>query len=334
MRQDIQKVVCERQRSGSRERSLKTGIRLNLKQFFNNSSSYKESFEDFRMKLIDLSDGWIDSDIIGGVDYGSYDSGPSRVSISRRRAYGWDCKRHNDNTNPLQRFLCKNVGRLWNDVFSEICAIADHRSATDYDFVIRPVQQWLVAHDILMYEEKPYQTRWGRRDFWWEFPYSGLYVHPETGILCEYKRAKYQPQPKPVTSIHWYDHTWFQLEVFKDRNLECKCVHFKVPVVEEKNNRLYYRHLDKPAVCIHGNEPTSRPIWFVYTYAYHLPDEVYRVIHWSDYEASRYSLTIGETHTVYYRDVPDLLATAITQRKKVANRKELKLINEYLCGTI
>jgi hypothetical protein len=39
-----------------------------------------------------------------------------------------------------------------------------------------------------------------------------------------------------------------------------------------------------------------------------------------------------ETHTIYYRDVPDILAKPIVFRKKVANRKELALIHEYLEG--
>jgi len=37
-----------------------------------------------------------------------------------------------------------------------------------------------------------------------------------------------------------------------------------------------------------------------------------------------------ETHIIYYRDVPDILATPIIACKKVANHKELAFIREYL----
>ena len=120
MRQDIQKVVCERQRGGSRERSLKTGMKLNPNIFINNNRKHKGTFEEFRVRMLELSDGWINPDIIGGVDYGSFDSGPTHVSSARRREYGWDCKRRNENTNAITRFLDKNVGRLWNDIWSEV----------------------------------------------------------------------------------------------------------------------------------------------------------------------------------------------------------------------
>ena len=137
-------------------------------------------------------------------------------------------------------------------------------------------------------------------------------------------------RPAPdVTSIHWYGNTWFQLEVFKDRNLECNCRNFKVPPPPEGKN---WYSWNKPAVCIHGNEPTPRPIWYVVSYTFHDPNEVYRVIHHYDSEGARYGLKAGETHTIYYRDVPAILAKPLIERKKVANRKELDLINEYLEG--
>jgi hypothetical protein len=75
-------------------------------------------------------------------------------------------------------------------------------------------------------------------------------------------------------------------------------------------------------------------------YTWHDPNEVYRVVHSYDYEAERYGMKRTEytrngeknveTHTIYYRDVPDILAKPIVFRKKVANRKELALIHEYL----
>jgi hypothetical protein len=331
MRPDIQKVVCERSRGGQRE-SKKTGVRLNSK-FFTDRHRHSD-FEDFRSSMLEVCDSHPnDGDIIGGVDYGSYDWGPSRHPIARRREYGWDCKHSSQNTKPLYRFLRKNVGRPWNDVFSEVCAHADRRSSTDYENIIRPIQRWIVAQDVFMYNGKPYQPRGHGayyKKVWKDYPYDGLYVHPDTGILCENERDKFVRPPAPVESIHWYGDVWFVLETFKDRNLECGCVHFKVPVDEKAPKGWYYRRNDKPAVCVHGNEPTPRPYWYVYKFGYHDPNDVYKVIHSYDYEAARYGLQSGQTHTIYYRDVPKILAKGYVVSKKVANRKELKFISNYI----
>jgi hypothetical protein len=259
------------------------------------------------------------------------------VSSARRRQEGRcsalggkkkiEHKGHNENTKPLFRFFRKNLGRSWDDVYSEFSALFDHRSDIGYN-MFRHLD-WMVAKDIIIRNGKPYQTKWGRRSSF-DYPYSGIYVHPDTGLLCEYEREKYERPDVPVTSIHWYGDTWFKLEVLKDRNLDCGCVHFKVPPAPENKKGYYRSYDDRPAVCVHGHEPTERPIWYVYTYSWHKPEEVYRVIHHYDYEAARWGLKDGETHAIYYRDVPGILAKPITERKKVANKKELKLIHEYL----
>ena len=338
MRNDIQKVVCERQRGGSSERSLKTALKITPKFFITHRRQYS-SFEDFRELVLEYCEDGPSADIIGGIDYCS-DFGPMFVSSARHRQEGRcsalggkkkiEHKRHNENTKPLFRFFRKNLGRPWDDVYSEFCALFDHRSDIGYN-MFRHLD-WMVAQDILMHNGKPYQSRWGRRDRWWEFPYTGLYVNPVTGILCEGESRRYERPDAPVTSIHWYGDTWFKLEVLKDRNTECGCVHFKVPPLPEEKDkpRYYYRYNDRPPVCVHGHEPTPRPIWYVYTYSWHKPDEVFRVVHHGEYEGAGYGLKEGETHTIYYRDVPTILAEPITQRKKVANKKELQLIHEYL----
>ena len=332
MRHDIQKVIFERERGGSSERSQKTHLKVNP-NFFQNNNHRHTSFEKFRADMLELCemeicDGWQDPSIINGVDY-SYESGAMFMSSARHRqeGHGRFYKRSNENTKPLYRFLRKNVGRPWNDVYSEICVHVDRRSTTGHNTIEHV--GWAVAKDIVICEDgKPYQCKWGH-----SMPHTGLYVHPETGILCEGEARRWSPPKPPITSIHWHDNTWFQLEVLTDRNTDCGCVHFKIPPLseeEKEKSRWYYRYDDRPAVCIHGHEPTQRPIWYVYTYAWHKPDEVYKVIHTYDHEGPYYNLKNGETHTIYYRDLPDILATPITQRKKVANKKELKIIHTYL----
>jgi hypothetical protein len=324
MRQDIQKVVNERQRGGSSERGRKTRLKVDPKIFLT-KHQYHKSFEDFRETVLKYSQGEPCADVIGGIDYNSYDVGPTYLSSARRRHYGWDCKRKNENTNAVTRFLYKSLGRHWNDIWSEVCANNDSRSYHGHGF--RQIFDWKVAQDIIMVDGKPYQTRWCSRHSWKDYPHTGFYVHPDTGLLCVGEERRYERRPDPVTSIHWYGNTWFQLEVFKDRNLECNCRRFKVPEPPEDKN---WYNWNKPAVCIHGNEATQRPIWYVVSYTYHDPNEVYRTIH--DREGAGYGLKVGEVHHIYYRDVPSILAKPIVERKKVVNRKELALINAYLNG--
>lgn len=42
-------------------------------------------------------------------------------SNARGRVYGYDCKQPNDHLGPLRRWLQSQVGRNWDDVWSEVC---------------------------------------------------------------------------------------------------------------------------------------------------------------------------------------------------------------------
>lgn len=288
MRDDIAKLLCERQRIGSRSKSLKTGMKLDPR--------------------IDYDD--------------DFDSGPSRHSTSRRRQHGWNSKELNENLRPLYQFLDKSVGRKWDDVYSEICANLNPTKAIDYH-----VFQHLGWHVDL--------HRHGRHDHRY---YGGLYVD-DSGILCKAPHRRYERPVAPVTSLHWYDNVWFELQVHKTY-AKCGCVHFKVPPVPEKWSR--YRSWDKPAVCVHGNQPIERPIWYVVEYFYHSPDEILRSYKLEDYRQpdgsfrpgyERYGLNeLCPVINVYYRDEPDLLKKPIEKltRRHTANRKHLKLIREAL----
>lgn len=58
------------------------------------------------------------------------DNTVSYESTARRRVYGWDCKELNEHLSPLVRWLSKQVGRNWDDVWSEICDGLSIRNAT------------------------------------------------------------------------------------------------------------------------------------------------------------------------------------------------------------
>ncbi|MDZ4834008.1 MAG: hypothetical protein SGJ27_09555 [Candidatus Melainabacteria bacterium] len=104
---------------------------------------------------------------------GDYDNFPSREPMLPRVG-GWNLKENHDWTTPIDRYLLKQVGRLWNDVFSDICAHNDLRSKTQYD--VRDYIRYAVHTNVVIVDGKPEDSDghciWRR-----------LWVHPDTGIL-------------------------------------------------------------------------------------------------------------------------------------------------------
>lgn len=92
MRSDISKVLVERQRIGSKDKSKKTGLKINPNL---------ETYDD-------------------------YDFGPNHLPSSRHE------KQLNENLRPLRQFLKKSVGRKWDDVYSEIRSCIDPRKAIGF----------------------------------------------------------------------------------------------------------------------------------------------------------------------------------------------------------
>jgi hypothetical protein len=295
MRRDVSKVVFERQRRGSSEKSQKTRLKLNP-----------------------------------GCDYfsGDFDWGVTHYSSARHRqeGHGNFSKSKNESYRSFHQFLRKSVGRLWDNVYSEICSVLDDRTYAD-NCVLRSLK-WNVKQNIIMVDGVPYERIYGH--FW---PCNGLYIDPATGILCSGKSTKKKKVEKPITSLHWYDNVYFELEVLK-RVAICGCVNFKPRAqIQEKRWRYYPPQLN---VCFHGNEPVPKPIWYLIEYGYNKPDDIYKVYtyekglkQYGEAWCKTYNLNEpGDKYIVYYRDVPEQMEKPFIVRKKVANRKELKLIQK------
>ncbi len=104
------------------------------------------------------------------------------ISNGKRRAYSKKTSskqyyRGPGHTNPMREFLRKNTGRLWNDVWSEICEVLDSRN----------YHAWELRKDITRRIDKD----WG--DF---------YVDPESGILSE--RAYIVDKDHPEECECWW----------------------------------------------------------------------------------------------------------------------------------
>lgn len=175
MRHDMSKVLVERPRRGG-----KTG-------------SHHPARAAKKVQL------FIDED--GQYDVADEFTGSNRAAT--RTLLGWDRKELNENLNPLYRYLESQVGRLWDDVYSEVCEHINSGSTVQQHILVHLFQHvetntWL-ATDGRVYtdgrayqngpvqvDEESYNSRWGQ-----------LYVHPHTRLLCKARRVKRDKHVEP-----------------------------------------------------------------------------------------------------------------------------------------
>jgi hypothetical protein len=115
----------------------------------------------------------------------------------------------------LYDVLRGHVGQPWDDVYAKIRRTFDSRSIPDGN-LLRSLE-WNVEKNCRMIDGKVYELAHGNGQ---ARPVDGLYVHPETGILCYRERDHSIPAKKPVDLVRLDDHTsyaklngiWFRLE--------------------------------------------------------------------------------------------------------------------------
>ena len=94
---------------------------------------------------------------------------------------GWGTK-HTGGRKLIRKWLKKQVGRPWNDVYSEISQLTKGKPHIKKDFT------WEVDTNIRMINKKPYVAGWraGGKD-WYALTstedYPAFYVHPDDGLL-------------------------------------------------------------------------------------------------------------------------------------------------------
>ena len=164
MRQDFNKLLCERERRRS-------------------SSCYREvrhvkGFSQAR-DLDEYSD-------IGGRE---------GMKTRYRKSPGVYQKDFNENLNPLKSFLRTSVGRNWDKVYSEICSTFDKRSVINQHILIHLFQyvetKIIVGDDGRLKYFVPYDyynVDSGWRDI--KTGYFDYYVDPRDGRLCFNKNKK------------------------------------------------------------------------------------------------------------------------------------------------
>lgn len=107
-------------------------------------------------------------------------------------------KHFSDHLGPLRRYLYSHVGEPWNDVYSDLCQRLTTQTLSGQHILSHVwffVERYVEMVDGLPYHKA--SSRWGR---WVDRPLgywrTELYVHPDTGLLCEAKPLP--PAPKPT----------------------------------------------------------------------------------------------------------------------------------------
>jgi hypothetical protein len=152
MRSDMQKVMCEAPRWGACAKNHKFGTRLKFIP--------DHDYEDQPMK--------------------------SR-GFESRNGYG---KISRTNEQPLSRFVRSNLGRPWDEVYSELCAKIDKRGATGYR-VMHYLRAMVTTGCYFGADGAIYGT-------WHTQRVQGFYVHPCTGLLCEAPRESQRERKRRV----------------------------------------------------------------------------------------------------------------------------------------
>lgn len=119
-----------------------------------------------------------------------YEDEITRVSMSRHgMQYGWNGKSLTDVLSPLYGYLEKNVGRHWDDVYSELSKGLDRRSVSGLH-VFSHLWDYVDRHTVMCEDGKVRAWAGGRWGGGRLTEPDDFYVHPYTGIL---KKAPDRP---------------------------------------------------------------------------------------------------------------------------------------------
>jgi len=223
MREDMDKVIVERERIGSSDPN--GDIRSDRRDFSNHKND---------------------------VEY--LETLPKTMWM---RARGWDPperKELNENLSPLYRFLNSKVGCKWDDVYSELRSRINPNSAVQMH-IIEHIDG-IVERDVIIIDGK---ACYGSGRYWYGKPIkatsrrwsTGLYVHPVTKILCrsDIREERYK---------RWVDPNVVKLNELNFLRFECGIwYHYEYENAVER----YRQYLSDVTQVEMNPDGTPKPNW-------------------------------------------------------------------------
>jgi hypothetical protein len=183
MREDMEKVVTERPRAGMRYKAPKGLKKQYEKEIRNECESHREK-------------------------------------IRQKWQSGYEGKQFTDVLGPIYGYILKQVGRRWDDVYSEICKNLPNNSLNTSH--VRGHIKDFVEIQVMMIDGVPYDTKGvSRVSNYGRWPFA-FYVHPETNILCKLKQEQSRRWNRrrkvgidvpgePLQQYHCIDDVWYVL---------------------------------------------------------------------------------------------------------------------------
>jgi hypothetical protein len=227
------KVIVERPRigvyaekRGRRKEKIRTAIRTSVRDYFNAPKDLE--YEDVFFCCDECTGvvpqlGWMEPMAPGDVEE------PSNHEKIRPVGRGVDRRQLNENLKPLWRYLQAQVGRCWDDVYSEIRENSSTRS-TMHMHVVQHVK-WQVKENTYLgddgrvYEYTKYNSARMPNRCLEDPSYYGyqFYVHPVTRELCvsptkarkEKKKAPTEFRISPLVHYRMIDDEWWVVEFEK-----------------------------------------------------------------------------------------------------------------------
>jgi hypothetical protein len=116
---------------------------------------------------------------------GEFSGGKESMMTQRRNQQKQNRKTFGDHLNPLRKFIASQVGKRWNDVYSEICAKFDQRAQLKFHVHQHVFDDFVELNTRLIDGKVCLLNRWdGWKEVGTSYSRQDFYVHPVTGALC------------------------------------------------------------------------------------------------------------------------------------------------------
>jgi len=112
---------------------------------------------------------------------------PTKENMNKKHRANWGGKTSMFSVKPIKNFLKKNVGRAWDDVYSEICEHADSRSDTGR--LLRQYVEYNIELKVVKDAGLVYYSPLFTRGYI-ELRKNELYVDPDDGLIKKYQQGR------------------------------------------------------------------------------------------------------------------------------------------------